>query len=219
MRTGSVARLFVPRYVRYLTQHRLPRLQGLHITKCPAIWCLSNWKGGVWGGGRGEEGKKRVPTRHWCVCTYFQTTAMAQGDAWTCMRSCQCHRRPGTNLGEEATPLELAAIQMDARGEAQEGIALSVPVGRARAGPGWNGSFWKDGVRFMNCWNSDGRSIRPQSDTLLEKDEWKVTGSQGLQDYEDKNSNSAAASGSIVYDADDSEHRRHQSLAIALVWQ
>lgn len=46
-----------------------------------------------------------------------------------------------TSPGEEATPLELAAIQMDARGEAHEGIALPVPVGRARAVPGWNGSF------------------------------------------------------------------------------
>lgn len=115
MRTGSVARLFVPRYVRYLTQHRLPRLQGLHITKCPAIWCLSNWKGGVWGRGRGEEGKKRVPTRHWCVCTYFQTTAMTQGDAWTCLRSCQCHRRPGNNSRRGS---DAARVSVDTNGRA-----------------------------------------------------------------------------------------------------
>lgn len=58
---------------------------------------------------------------------------------------------PGANLGEEATLLELAAIQMDARGEGHEGIALPAPMGRARAGPGWNGSFRQGGVRFMNC--------------------------------------------------------------------
>lgn len=222
MRTGSDARLFVPRYVRYLTQHRLPRLQGLHITKCPAIWCLSNWRGGAWGGA-GKRGRRECQRNNWCVCTYFQTTAMAQGDAWTCLRSCQCHRRLGTNLRDEATPVELVAIQMDAKGGRG-----GVPTRELRFLFLWEGLALDQGATghfgrtASDLWTAEivmGDQSARRAIHYRRKMSERWPALKDCRIMKIKIVTPQRPADRLWTTQTIAEHRRHQSLSIALVWQ